>query len=59
MMKKKLQEQIECIACEYVDNSCAANKPHCLAEGISLANDARLVGISQGHEGHEIIKILV
>ncbi len=34
MMKKKPQEQIEGIACEYVDNSCAANEPHRLAESI-------------------------
>ncbi len=58
--KKKLQKQIEAIACGYVDNSCAANESQRIAEGISLAirntyNGVRLVGIPQGREGHAII----
>ncbi len=58
--KKKLQKQIKAIARRYVDDLCAANESQRIAEGISLAirktnNDARLVGISQGREGHAII----
>lgn len=58
--KKKFQEQIEDIACRYVDNSCDNYESRRIAAGIPLAIrgtylDAQLVGIPQGREGHAII----